>query len=159
MKPEQTKTEHNADILFDKVHEMHAKFGFHEAADGMTNDRFWEFMKFRVNVQMREELEEILTAIENRDAEELFDGLIDIDVFQKGTVDFLVSKEKYLEGYARVMDANLAKERGIKPGRPNPFRLPDLLKPEGWTAPTHEGLFDEIQAHFDRPGVYNDEAA
>ncbi len=33
----------------------------------------------------------------------------------------------------------MAKERGIKPGRPNPLGLPDLMKPEGWVAPSHEG--------------------
>lgn len=146
-----------AERLFDLVHEMHEKFGFHEAADKMDNDLFWKFMKFRVDVQMREELEEILKAIEERNAEELLDGLIDIDVFQKGTVDFLVSKENYMEGYERVMLANLAKERGVKAGRENKWGLPDLIKPEGWVAPTHEGLFDEIQDHFDR--VYKSEAA
>ena len=38
-----------------------------------------------------------------------------------------------------VFDANMTKSPGVKPGRPNPFGLPDLLKPEGWTAPTHRG--------------------
>ena len=134
----------NADILHSLVNEMHSKFGFHQVVEKMDEETFWNFIKFRVDVQMREELEEILEAIENRDAEELFDGLIDIDVFQKGTVDFVVSYDSYLEGYRRVMEANLAKKTGIKPGRPNPWGFPDLIKPEGWTAPTHEGLFDEI---------------
>jgi hypothetical protein len=31
------------------------------------------------------------------------------------------------------------KEVGIKPSRPNPLGLPDLIKPEGWTPPSHEG--------------------
>jgi hypothetical protein len=47
----------------------------------------------------------------------------------------------------RVLDANLGKQVGIKEGRPNPWGLPDLLKPEGWTAPTHVdnvGLFAQV---------------
>ena len=42
-----------------------------------------------------------------------------------------------LEAWNRVLDANMAKEIGIKPSRPNPLGLPDLIKPEGWIAPTH----------------------
>ena len=30
-------------------------------------------------------------------------------------------------------------EIGVKPERPNPLGLPDLIKPEGWEAPSHEG--------------------
>jgi len=37
-----------------------------------------------------------------------------------------------------VYEANMAKSPGIKEGRPNPFGLPDLIKPDGWTAPSHE---------------------
>ena len=42
------------------------------------------------------------------------------------------------------------KQVGIKESRPNPLGLPDLIKPEGWTAPSHKDnvgllglLFDE----------------
>lgn len=138
----------SGDILFELVNEMHSRFGFHDVAEKMDEETFWKFIKFRVEVQMQEELNEILEAIDNRDAEEVFDGLIDIDVFQKGTVDFLVSRDAYLEGYKRVMDANLNKKTGIKPGRPNPWGFPDLIKPEGWTAPTHEGLLGEIESRM-----------
>ena len=37
------------------------------------------------------------------------------------------------------MRANYDKEVGSKPGRPNPFGLPDLMKPDDWEAPSHEG--------------------
>lgn len=42
-----------------------------------------------------------------------------------------------LEAWDRVLQANMAKEVGIKPSRPNPLGLPDLIKPTGWVAPTH----------------------
>jgi len=38
------------------------------------------------------------------------------------------------------------KRVGIKPERPNPLGLPDLIKPKGWKAPIHKtnhGKFDE----------------
>ncbi len=41
----------------------------------------------------------------------------------------------------------MAKERGIKPERPNPLGLPDLIKPAGWVAPSHadnHGLLTEV---------------
>lgn len=39
------------------------------------------------------------------------------------------------------------KKVGVKESRPNPLGLPDLIKPEGWTAPSHadnEGKLKEI---------------
>ena len=38
-----------------------------------------------------------------------------------------------------VHAANMAKVVGVKPSRPNPLGVPDLIKPEGWTAPDHTG--------------------
>lgn len=139
-----------ADRIFDLVNSMQEKFGVHKSASEMDSETFWKFIEYRVNVQIREELEELLEAIRTRNAEEIFDALIDIDVFQKTVVDVLTDKETYLEGFKRVMEANLAKEPGIKPGRPNPFGFPDLIKPEGWVAPTHEGLLQDIQDKIDK---------
>jgi len=33
----------------------------------------------------------------------------------------------------------MTKEVGIKASRPNPLGLPDLIKPEGWQPPSHQG--------------------
>jgi predicted HAD superfamily Cof-like phosphohydrolase len=47
----------------------------------------------------------------------------------------------------RVHEANMNKIVGVKESRPNPLGLPDLIKPEGWTAPTHKdniGLLSQI---------------
>jgi hypothetical protein len=41
----------------------------------------------------------------------------------------------------------MAKEVGIKEGRPNPLGLPDLIKPAGWVAPDHAdntGLLEKL---------------
>ena len=41
----------------------------------------------------------------------------------------------------------MAKEVGIKKERPNPYGLPDLIKPDDWEPPCHEdnhGKFEGI---------------
>ena len=79
---------------------------------------------------------EPFVAFTNRDAEEIVDGLIDLCVVAIGTLDaFGVDANK---AWNEVLKANLSKEVGIKPERPNPLGLPDLVKPEGWQAPNHE---------------------
>lgn len=70
------------------------------------------------------------------DSEEIVDGLIDLCVVAIGTLDALgVNVHK---AWDEVYEANMNKEVGVKESRPNPLGLPDLIKPEGWTAPSHE---------------------
>ena len=41
----------------------------------------------------------------------------------------------------------MEKEIGIKPSRPNPLGLPDLVKPKGWVGPDHKyttGILEEV---------------
>ena len=86
---------------------------------------------------IREELMETEAALTNDDAEEIVDGLIDICVVAIGTLDaFGVDPYK---AWDEVLKANLNKTVGVKPERPNPLGLPDLIKPEGWEGPSHEG--------------------
>ena len=110
------------------------------------NPEKWKaFLDFRVDF-LREELEETEAALVNMDAEEIVDGLIDLCVVAIGTLDaFGVDPYK---AWDEVLQANMAKEVGEKPSRPNPLGVPDLVKPEGWTGPSHEGnhgKFNDIQ--------------
>jgi predicted HAD superfamily Cof-like phosphohydrolase len=58
-------------------------------------------------------------------------------VFAIGTLDvFGVDANK---AWDAIYEANMSKEPGVKPGRPNPFGLPDLIKPADWQGPDHEG--------------------
>jgi predicted HAD superfamily Cof-like phosphohydrolase len=43
------------------------------------------------------------------------------------------------KAWREVYEANMNKEIGIKKERPNPFGLPDLVKPKGWVPPIHTG--------------------
>lgn len=116
---------------------MHDKYGVHEwmAANANDPEKLKKFLEFRINF-LKEELTETQNAFANRDAEEIVDGLIDLCVIAIGTLDaFKVDAQTAWE---EVFHANMSKEVGVKESRPNPLGLPDLIKPEGWTAPSHE---------------------
>lgn len=122
------------------INDMHAKFGVHKwvaqkVAEG-DFESLRKYMKFRIDF-LKEELTETERAYENDDPEEIVDGLIDLCVVAIGTLDaFGVDAYK---AWDAVHTANMTKEVGVKPSRPNPLGLPDLIKPEGWVAPSHAG--------------------
>jgi predicted HAD superfamily Cof-like phosphohydrolase len=107
----------------------------------MDANKLAEFLEFRIGC-LQEELDELKAA---RTGDDAVDALIDLSVFAIGTLDlFGIDAEM---AWDRVYRANITKEIGIKAARPNPLGLPDLIKPEGWHAPTHvdnTGIFDKI---------------
>ena len=125
------------------MYHMHNKFGVREwfEANKDNKELMASYLRFRLDM-CREELDETYDAATAGDPEEIVDGLIDLCVFAIGTLDvFGVDAQT---AWNAVYEANVAKQPGVKPGRPNPFGLPDLLKPEGWTAPTHEGNHGDL---------------
>lgn len=124
------------------IAEMHDKYGVHEWMKNATTNQKREFLKFRIKF-LYEELNETDIASNHMDGEEIVDGLIDLCVVAIGTLDAFG-----IDSYAAwdaVLKANMAKEVGIKEGRPNPLGLPDLMKPAGWTAPDHTGNHGEFE--------------
>lgn len=121
---------------FGDIRQMHAKYGFHGTVADFTPAMLNVLMEFRKNF-LQEEFTEFMDAMDARDPEEVIDALIDMCVVAIGTLDLMGVNAH--EAWDRVHAANMAKERGIKPNRPNPLGLPDLMKPKGWEAPTHEG--------------------
>ena len=122
---------------------MHDKFGVHDWFQKKRGDKdlMSKYLMFRM-LMIGEEYQETLSAINNSDAEEVVDGLIDMCVFALGTLDvFGVDANK---AWNAIYEANMAKEPGVKPGRPNRFGLPDLLKPSGWKPPSHEGNHGDL---------------
>lgn len=119
------------------IHEMQTKFGTRDWVDkNKDNDKLKAFLDFRLDF-IKEEYEETLKAVAENDAEEIVDGLIDICVVAIGTLDaYGIDAHK---AWDAVHKANMAKEVGIKAERPNPLGVPDLIKPEGWVNPSHEG--------------------
>ena len=125
---------------FKDMQDMHKKYGVNkwmqaEQQSDVPVRRLKEFMEFRLGM-MQEELDETKEAFELKDAPGMVDGIIDLCVFAIGTLEvFGVDGNK---AWDEVYRANMAKEVGIKEGRPNPLGLPDLKKPDDWQGPVHE---------------------
>jgi hypothetical protein len=120
---------------YEDIHEMHEKYGVHDWVKN-NPDKLKQFLDFRFAF-LKEELDEGIEAMIRGDSEEIVDALIDLCVVAIGTLDaFDVDAEK---AWDEVDVANMSKEVGVKESRPNPLGLPDLIKPEGWKAPSHAG--------------------
>lgn len=117
------------------IKDMHHKYGVHEWVKN-NPDKLEQLLHFRVAF-LKEEFDETFKAVGEKDAEEIVDGLIDLCVVAIGTLD-LMGVDAY-EAWHVVHKANMSKEVGVKESRPNPLGLPDLVKPEGWKAPSHLG--------------------
>lgn len=125
---------------------MHAKFGTNEKVQQFDKEKLEAFLKFRVRF-LEEELTELKTATS---ADDIVDALIDLCVVAIGTLDSF-GVDAY-QAWDEVLVANMTKEVGIKPTRPNALGLPDLIKPSGWRSPTHVdnvGLLEKIDLPLD----------
>lgn len=138
------------------INYMHRHYGVHEAVRGFDRTKLEAMLKFRVDF-INEEFRELQKAREAGDAEEVVDALIDICVVAIGTLDlFGVDADT---AWQEVHNANMAKEVGVKAGRPNPLGLPDLIKPTGWTAPSHQGnhgLLSQVQPVDTQASLWDD---
>lgn len=126
------------------IAEMHNKFGANEAVRKLDPEKLKAFVEFRLKF-LDEELDEGYKAFYNNEHDDFVDSMIDLIVVAIGTLDAL--DVNTYEAWDRVLKANLAKEVGIKPERPNPLGLPDLIKPKGWVGPEHKdniGLLEKV---------------
>jgi hypothetical protein len=128
----------SADMVHD-MYMMHEKFGVHEWFEKNKEDKglMRKYIAFRLMMQYEELGETMSAALVQSNPEEVVDGLIDTIVFAIGTLDIMGVDTK--KAWDEVYQANMSKQAGVKPGRPNKFGLPDLLKPTGWRAPSHAG--------------------
>ena len=118
------------------INEMQYKYGVHKWIHDNRDvkENLKRYLEFRIDF-LREELDETEAALVSMDSEEIVDGLIDLCVVAIGTLDaFGVDPYK---AWDEILRANLSKEVGVKPERPNPMGLPDLIKPEDWEGPDH----------------------
>lgn len=123
---------------------MHEKYGVFDKVQAFDKEKLNKFLEFRIKF-LEEEMNELSTA---ETADDVVDALIDLCVVAIGTLDLFDVDARL--AWDRVHEANMNKQVGIKESRPNPLGLPDLVKPEGWTAPSHKDnvgllgiLFDE----------------
>ena len=135
---------------FKDMQGMHKKYGVNkwmqaEQQSDVPIRKLKKYMEFRIGM-MQEELNETKEAFELKDAPGMVDGIIDLCVFAIGTLEvFGVDANK---AWDEVYRANMAKEVGIKVGRPNPLGLPDLKKPDDWQGPVHEDNCGNISDSF-----------
>jgi predicted HAD superfamily Cof-like phosphohydrolase len=116
------------------IAEMHTHYGVKEATSKLDSKKLKAYLEFRFNF-LQEEINEGKLAVEVGNSEEIVDALIDLCVVAIGTLDaYGVDADK---AWNRVWYANMAKKVGIKASRPNPFGLPDLVKPPGFISPNH----------------------
>lgn len=126
---------------------MHRFYGIHDVVNQMKPERLRALMEFRLGC-LQEELNETNQALEMKDADGFVDGLVDLVVFAVGTLDLL--QVDFTEAWWRVLVANMNKTPGIKPNRPNPLGLPDLIKNSDWVPPTHEDNTGFIKYAFEQ---------
>lgn len=122
--------------LIDDIARMHDKFGLHPVIKTLAPEQLKSYLDFRISM-IGEEFGELQDAFEYKDPEEVIDAIIDLIVFSIGTLDAF--QVNITEAWNQVHQANMAKEPGIKKGRPNPFGFPDLIKPQDWQGPSHAG--------------------
>jgi len=125
------------------IADMHQKFGVNPVIRNFDKEKLRAFLEFRRKF-LQEELDEMQKAMNDFNegkvdavtaADDIVDALIDLCVVAIGTLD--AYDVNAYAAWDRVHEKNMEKEVGIKASRPNPLGLPDLIKPEGWTAPTH----------------------
>jgi predicted HAD superfamily Cof-like phosphohydrolase len=123
------------------INSMLNHYGFHHSE--MTSQR----LQFRLQL-LTEEYNELRQSLDDADAAETVDALIDIVVIALGTLQLCnVDIDK---AWSTVMAANMAKTRGSKPGRPSDGW--DLAKPHDWVAPDHQtnvGILPTLLNHKD----------
>jgi hypothetical protein len=112
------------------VKAMHAKFGL-TSTIGVPWHLEPHEKAFRVKA-LQEELDEYNAATTLVDE---YDALLDLIVFAVGTLDR--QGLPLLEGFEKVMKANMAKEVGQNGEKRGGFKR-DLVKPKGWVGPEEE---------------------
>ena len=120
---------------------MHTKFGVYDWLNDSTPEQRKQLLKLRLRM-LNEEFSETLNAYLQDDAEEMVDGLIDLCVIAIGTLD--IASVDARRAWNTIYSANMDKQVGVKPGRPNPLGLPDLIKPSGWRPPRHDNNLGDL---------------
>lgn len=128
------------------INEMHEKYGVPAVVKNLSVESLQKLLEFRYSF-LEEEMTELDSALTDNDPEEIVDALIDLCVVAVGTLDvFGVDASK---AWDEVLKANMSKEVGVNPTRPNPLGLPDLVKPEGWQPPSHTGNYGILPKVFE----------
>lgn len=116
---------------------MHIKYGFPRLEEPGLLDE--DFMQFRIDF-LKEELQELIDAYDQKDLPEVIDALIDLTVVAVGTLDLMGCYGQ--EHWNEVHYANMRKipVKNAKESKRS-FGI-DLKKPEDWKGPNHTMVLD-----------------
>lgn len=128
----------NVPDMFGDVVAFHKKFGIQY--DGPPRGREGDLFKFR-DARFHEEIKEIRDAVDAHQAAEELDGYVDLIYIILGTCH--LRGWDFNTAWKRVHEANMKKERAHA-GNPGKYSQlgdkVDIVKPEGWTAPSMQDL-------------------
>lgn len=125
---------HIPDVFGDVV-AFHKKFGIQY--DGPPRGREGDLFKFR-DARFHEEIKEIRDAIDACQSAEELDGYVDLIYIILGTCH--LRGWDFNEAWRRVHEANMKKERAHS-GNPGKYGdSADIVKPQGWVAPSMQDL-------------------
>jgi len=133
-------------IISEDIRMMHDFYDFRTKMAVLSPELLKEYLKFRFRF-LQEEIDEGNLAIEHNNAEEVVDSLIDLIVVAIGTLDLY--EVSFKDAWYKVLGANMSKTPGVKASRPNPWGLPDLIKPSDWVAPSHDGNHGRLSDAFE----------
>lgn len=128
-------------FLFNDMEIFHNKFKVNKTVRELSPEMLREFLAFRVRF-LDEEMNELKKGVAEKSPEDIVDALIDLIVVAAGTLN--AYDVNCIKAWNQVLEANMKKEPGVKASRPNPFGMPDLIKPTNWVPPDHSdnhGLF------------------
>jgi len=126
------------------VEECHEKFSLPLGKDG---PKFMEdeFLLHRINF-LKEELEEFMEAVQNKDLPKAVDGLVDLVYVVKGTALMMgVDPVCWAHLWEEVHAANMRKEKTEPVSARERYHF-GLRKPEGWKPPDIAGILKRHKA-------------
>ncbi len=124
--------------VFGDVLKFHRKMGI--AYKGKPRLLPPDLQKFRSEFK-KEELEEYLLAVDERDGPKQIDACIDLMVVLTGTLQMMGVDGR--EAWRRVQASNMTKRKAERPEESKRGYIGDVIKPEGWVAPIHDDLMED----------------
>lgn len=117
-----------------RVKEFHDKFGLPDGSENVLLDNK-ELQQFRLAF-LREEIDELETALAERDLVGIFDALLDLVYVAYGTALCAgINPEQFDAGMDAVHAANMAKCRAESADQSKRGTTFDVVKPDGWQGP------------------------
>lgn len=125
---------------FRNIHQFHQKFELQPQSPTGPTTLTPELMAFRAKF-MQEELDEYKKAAIEGNLEDQLDALVDLVYVALGTA--YLQRLPFNSAFARVHAANMKKIRALSEDESKRGSKYDVVKPAGWTPPSHADLIYE----------------